>query len=379
MVALGPGTSGGPNDAICVYNALGVINVVIDANGWYGSSTATGGYQFQALPPTRICDTRVSTTSCLPAGAIGANVSHKIPVAGDQDIPAFASTTMVVAVIANLTAIAPTAKTVLIVYPRTFRTLRRRRISTSKRGRAAQPGGRPGRYVGRGPVRRRDLPLQQCRQRQRRHRHRRLVPVDEAHVRRDSGRSTDHVVIGTGRVAEPLVLYNCARTVNAMIDFEVWFSSCGMDERTPRDGRGAHAMASRPLTERLGAIDGVMVKSSRSGRISRGYFIEQLKRGDLDDQGRAFMPDHPFAQMSRSLAYARGGNPPELIKAFHWHKRQWDYWDIVQGEARVVLVDLRHDSPTVGRVQSVMLGENAPTHGGHPAAGGAWISVPVPA
>ncbi len=117
MVALGPGTSGGPNDAICVYNALGVINVVIDANGWYGSSTATGGYQFQALPPTRICDTRVSTTSCLPAGAIGANVSHKIPVAGDQDIPAFASTTMVVAVIANLTAIAPTAKTVLIVYP----------------------------------------------------------------------------------------------------------------------------------------------------------------------------------------------------------------------------------------------------------------------
>jgi dTDP-4-dehydrorhamnose 3,5-epimerase len=25
-----------------------------------------------------------------------------------------------------------------------------------------------------------------------------------------------------------------------------------------------------------------------------------------------------------------------------------------------VLVDLRHDSPTVGRVQSVMLGENAP-------------------
>jgi len=39
--------------------------------------------------------------------------------------------------------------------------------------------------------------------------------------------------------------------------------------------------------------------------------------------------------------------------------------DIVQGEARVVLVDLRHDSPTVGRCQSVMLGENAPTLGGH--------------
>jgi dTDP-4-dehydrorhamnose 3,5-epimerase len=64
--------------------------------------------------------------------------------------------------------------------------------------------------------------------------------------------------------------------------------------------------------------------------------------------------------MSRSLAYARGGNPPELIKAFHWHERQWDYWDIVAGNARVVLVDLREESPTVGRIQTVMLGENSP-------------------
>jgi hypothetical protein len=28
------------------------------------------------------------------------------------------------------------------------------------------------------------------------------------------------MVIGTGRVAAPPVLYNCARSVNAMIDFE---------------------------------------------------------------------------------------------------------------------------------------------------------------
>ena len=87
-----------------------------------------------------------------------------------------------------------------------------------------------------------------------------------------------------------------------------------------------NTMASRPLAERLGAIDGVMVKSFKKWTDQRGYFIEQLKRGDLDDDGRPFLPDQQFAQMSRSLAYARGGNPPELIKAFHWHKRQWDYW-----------------------------------------------------
>jgi len=118
MVALGPGTAGVPNnDAICVYNSQGSINLVIDANGWYGSSTATvPGYQFQALPPTRICDTRISTTSCTE-GAIGTAVSRLVPVAGDLDIPAFGSSTTVVAVVANLTAIAPTATTVEILYP----------------------------------------------------------------------------------------------------------------------------------------------------------------------------------------------------------------------------------------------------------------------
>jgi dTDP-4-dehydrorhamnose 3,5-epimerase len=119
-------------------------------------------------------------------------------------------------------------------------------------------------------------------------------------------------------------------------------------------------MALTPAVTRLGPIDGVMVKTFRKHADQRGYFIEQLKRGDLDDEGRPFIPEQPFAQMSRSLAYARGGNPPELIKAFHWHARQWDYWDIVQGNARVVLVDLREGSPTRGRVQAIVLGEHAP-------------------
>jgi dTDP-4-dehydrorhamnose 3,5-epimerase len=120
------------------------------------------------------------------------------------------------------------------------------------------------------------------------------------------------------------------------------------------------SMAAVPAARRLGKIDGVMVKTFRKHSDQRGFFIEQLKRGDLDDEGNLFIPAQPFAQMSRSLAYARGGNPPELIKAFHWHRKQWDYWDIVAGNARVVLVDLREGSPTAGRIQTLMLGENAP-------------------
>jgi dTDP-4-dehydrorhamnose 3,5-epimerase len=121
-----------------------------------------------------------------------------------------------------------------------------------------------------------------------------------------------------------------------------------------------HEMSLHPLSEKLGAIDQVMVKTLRLHADQRGHFTEQLKRGDVDDQGRLFLPEHGFAQMSRSLAYARGGNPPELIKAFHWHSRQWDYWDMVAGDARIVLVDLRQGSPTAGKIQVVIAGEHSP-------------------
>ena len=119
-------------------------------------------------------------------------------------------------------------------------------------------------------------------------------------------------------------------------------------------------MAKTPAQERLGEIDQVMVKSLRLHHDQRGFFTEQLKRGDTDDRGRPFLPPQEFSQMSRSVAFARGGNPPELIKAFHWHRRQWDYWDSVSGDARIVLVDLRPESPTRGRIQVLIAGERAP-------------------
>jgi hypothetical protein len=119
MVELGPASTGGPDTSLCVYNSSGTINVLVDANGWYGSATATAtpaGYQYQGIPPTRVCDTRVSTTSCLQ-GAIGAAVSRLMPIAGDSYIPSTTSGTTVVAIIANLTAVAPTAACFLTLYP----------------------------------------------------------------------------------------------------------------------------------------------------------------------------------------------------------------------------------------------------------------------
>jgi hypothetical protein len=117
MVALGPSVPSGVDDSLCVFNAAGKIDVVIDANGWYGSAQASAspaGFQYQALAPTRICDTRVLSLSC-SSGVIPP--TRLITVGGHAGVPAFGSATTVVAIVANLTAIAPTATTYLTVYP----------------------------------------------------------------------------------------------------------------------------------------------------------------------------------------------------------------------------------------------------------------------
>jgi hypothetical protein len=116
MVALGPSSPGGSDTSLCVYNALGSINVLIDAGGWFGSTTAAAGAQYQAIQPTRICDTRVGGSGC--AGhAITAGTAALITVAGQGSIPSNSSGTPAVAIIANLTAIAPTSATYLTMYP----------------------------------------------------------------------------------------------------------------------------------------------------------------------------------------------------------------------------------------------------------------------
>jgi len=119
MVKLGPATTGGPATSVCVYAAVGKINVLLDANGWYGGATAPAtplGYQYQAVAPSRICDTRVGSASC-PRALIGAAVSRLIGVAGHGGVPPSGGATTVVAVIANLTAVVPSAATFLTLYP----------------------------------------------------------------------------------------------------------------------------------------------------------------------------------------------------------------------------------------------------------------------
>ncbi len=89
-------------------------------------------------------------------------------------------------------------------------------------------------------------------------------------------------------------------------------------------------------------IQGVSIKKLVSYFDDRGFFTEVLKEGE-DTY-------HAVKQTSYSETY------PGVIKAFHWHKKQWDIWYIVKGQAQVVLYDLREDSPTKGETQVIYTG-----------------------
>ncbi len=99
-------------------------------------------------------------------------------------------------------------------------------------------------------------------------------------------------------------------------------------------------------------IDGIIIKKLKvfDDRIdpgeqiaTPGFLMEVLR----SDEGLL----KKFGQTTFTLTH------PGAIKAFHWHQKQDDLWFIATGKARVVLYDLRDDSPTKGETQVISAGE----------------------
>jgi dTDP-4-dehydrorhamnose 3,5-epimerase len=93
-------------------------------------------------------------------------------------------------------------------------------------------------------------------------------------------------------------------------------------------------------------IDGVVVKPIKRYSDDRGFFAEIIKSGE-----ESF---HEVKQTSYTETH------PGVIKAFHWHKKQWDVWFVVRGMAQVVLHDMREDSATKGQTQVIYAGQDNP-------------------
>jgi dTDP-4-dehydrorhamnose 3,5-epimerase len=97
-------------------------------------------------------------------------------------------------------------------------------------------------------------------------------------------------------------------------------------------------------------IEGVLICPYDLWPDDRGYFLEVARMG----QGLAagFPPES--TQVSAALSY------PGTIKAFHYHLHQTDLWVAAAGMFQVSLVDLRPESRTFGRKNTVYAGSLKP-------------------
>ena len=93
-------------------------------------------------------------------------------------------------------------------------------------------------------------------------------------------------------------------------------------------------------------IEGVKIKKLTPHADERGCLTEILRSDDEMFER--------FGQVYVTLNY------PGVIRAWHYHKKQDDFWAIAKGMIKAVLFDLREDSPTKGEVQEIFMGEQNP-------------------
>jgi dTDP-4-dehydrorhamnose 3,5-epimerase len=94
-------------------------------------------------------------------------------------------------------------------------------------------------------------------------------------------------------------------------------------------------------------INGIMFKELTTYGDERGFFREIIRVSD-DFFGEG------FGQWSHSLMF------DGVIKAWHLHHLQVDWWYVVNGVLRVGLCDLRTDSPTYKQTMDFLMGDFQP-------------------
>jgi dTDP-4-dehydrorhamnose 3,5-epimerase len=94
-------------------------------------------------------------------------------------------------------------------------------------------------------------------------------------------------------------------------------------------------------------IQGVRTKKLRVMPDERGWLMEILRADDAEIFRK-------FGQVYVSATY------PGVVKAWHYHKVQVDYFACVAGMVKLVLVDTRDGSPTNGAVNEFFIGTHNP-------------------
>ena len=97
-------------------------------------------------------------------------------------------------------------------------------------------------------------------------------------------------------------------------------------------------------------ISDVQIKPFPVWPDDRGYFLEVARLQD------GLVADFPV----RSTQVSTALNYPGIIKAFHFHKLQTDFWVPAAGLLQVVLVDLRLGSQSYGLKNTLYVGALRP-------------------
>ena len=116
----------------------------------------------------------------------------------------------------------------------------------------------------------------------------------------------------------------------------------------PECEHGIGAVILKPDSPEL--IEGVRIQPFSIYPDDRGYFLEVQRLG----QGLAADFPHATTQVSAALNFAG------TIKAFHYHLEQRDCWTPARGMMQVVLADLRLESPTFGKRNTIYVGQMRP-------------------
>jgi len=90
-------------------------------------------------------------------------------------------------------------------------------------------------------------------------------------------------------------------------------------------------------------IDGVSVKPLRRIPDERGFIMHMLKSSDPEFE--------QFGEIYFSTIY------PDVIKAWHYHSEMTLHYSVLVGMIKLVLCDLREDSPTNGEIQELYIGQ----------------------
>jgi len=100
------------------------------------------------------------------------------------------------------------------------------------------------------------------------------------------------------------------------------------------------------MTPKFGTIDGVVVKNLKKIIDDRGFLME-IFRSDWPEFQK-------FGQTYMTTCR------PGVVKAWHYHKLQWDHFVPIRGNALVGLYDPRDGSPSKGIIQEIEVREGEP-------------------